>query len=131
MESESVRLKPVTSSPIASNRYQQTYKKQAAKQPFSHHFESALQPVKSQLVVSKHAMERLEQRNIQISGDCWAKIEEKVSEAKKMGVNDSLVLIQDAALIVSAKNNTVITALDRGEASSQIFTNINGTIVLE
>ncbi len=76
-------------------------------------------------------MERLQQRNIQISGDCWARIEEKVYEAKKMGVNDSLVLVRDAALVVNAKNQTVITALDREEANSQIFTNINGTIVLD
>ena len=38
-----------------------------------------------------------------------------------MGVNESLVLLKDAALIVSAKNNTVITAMDRNEAA---YTNI-------
>jgi flagellar operon protein len=54
-----------------------------------------------------------------------------VQEARKMGVNDSLVLLTDAALIISAKNNTVITAMGREEASSQIFTNINGTILMD
>ena len=52
-------------------------------------------------------------------------------EAKKLGVKESLVLLDDAALIVSAKNQTVITAMDRKEAMSQIFTNINGTIVMD
>ena len=37
-------------------------------------------------------------------------------EAKKLGVKESLVLLDDAALIVSAKNQTVITAMDRNEA---------------
>ena len=83
------------------------------------------------LTISKHAKERMVQRNIQISEDRWAHIEEKIREAGKMGVNDSLVLLQDAALIVSAKNNTVITAMGREEASTHIFTNINGTILLE
>lgn len=127
---ENVRFQSITPSPLLPNRYQKMQEKQPAKESFSKHLDSAIQSG-SQLVISKHAKERLQQRNIKISSDCWAKIEEKISQAKKMGVNESLVLIQDAALIVSAKNQTVITALDREEASSQIFTNINGTIVLE
>ena len=47
-----------------------------------------------------------------------------------MGIKESLVLLNNAALIVSAKNNTVITAMDREEAIDQIFTNINGTIIM-
>lgn len=81
--------------------------------------------------MSKHAKERLAQRGIEISQERWTKIEDKVRQAKAKGVNDSLVLLKDAALIVSAKNNTVITAMGRQEAVDQIFTNINGTIVLE
>lgn len=127
---EGARFRPIASASIPANRVQQGQSKQATKLPFSQQLATAIQ-THSQLVVSKHAKERLQQRNIQISDDCWAKIEQKVSEAKKMGVNDSLVLTQCAALIVSAKNQTVITAMDREEVSSQIFTNINGTIVLE
>ncbi|KAB7668644.1 TIGR02530 family flagellar biosynthesis protein [Bacillus sp. B1-b2] len=82
------------------------------------------------LNISKHANERLQQRGIVIDDEKWKVIEEKVGQAKKMGVKESLVLLNDAALIVSAKNNTVITAMDRQEATEQIFTNINGTIVL-
>jgi len=39
-------------------------------------------------------------------------------------------LMDQAALIVSAKNSTVITAMDRIEAKDQLFSNIDGTIVL-
>lgn len=97
---------------------------------FSKQFQSALHS-SSKLSVSRHAQQRLTQRNIQITAESWSKIEQKVLEAKKMGVTDSLVLLPNAALIVSAKNQTVITVLKREEASSQIFTNINGTIILE
>ena len=55
---------------------------------------------------------------------------DKVTEARSKGVNDSLVLMDQAALIVSAKNATVITAMNRTEAKNQLFTNIDGTIVL-
>lgn len=82
------------------------------------------------LKISKHAEKRLNERNIKIDQELWHKIEQKVNEAKGKGVSDSLVITDQAALIVSAKNNTVITAMDRIEASSQIFTNINGTILI-
>lgn len=123
-------FRPIGTSLIPTGSNGKLQEKQAAKLPFAEHLQSALQ-AKKQLIISKHAEERLKQRNIHINSDNWAKIEEKVSEAKKMGVNDSLVLLPNAALIVSAKNRTVITVLGREEAASKIFTNINGTIVLE
>ncbi|MBM7647126.1 flagellar operon protein [Bacillus ectoiniformans] len=83
------------------------------------------------LIISKHASQRLHERGILIEEQKWQTIEQKMAEAKQKGVSDSLILLQDAALVVSAKNNTVITAMNRSEASSQIFTNINGTIILD
>ncbi|WP_370222780.1 TIGR02530 family flagellar biosynthesis protein [Cytobacillus sp.] len=97
---------------------------------FSKHLQTALEN-NSTLIVSKHAEQRMNQRGIEITSDRWQQIENKIHEAKKMGVNESLVILKDAALVVSAKNNTVITAMDRQEAGAQIFTNINGTIILD
>ncbi|WP_078554669.1 TIGR02530 family flagellar biosynthesis protein [Bacillus alkalicellulosilyticus] len=86
--------------------------------------------INPQLKVSKHAQKRLDERGIEIGEKKWNIIEAKMKEAKEKGISDSLVIMDDAALVVSVKNNTVITALDRMEASSQIFTNINGTIII-
>jgi flagellar operon protein len=124
------QFRPVGAGLVPSETYKQQKGKSIQKESFSAQLQAAIQST-SKLVVSKHAQERLTQRDIQISSDDWKKIEEKVSEAGKLGVTDSLVLLPEAALIISAKNKTVITALNREEAASQIFTNINGTIVLE
>lgn len=83
-----------------------------------------------ELKVSKHANDRLKERNINISKAEWEHLTEKVNEAKSKGIKESLVLMDQAALIVSAKNSTVITAMNRMEAKDQLFTNIDGTIVL-
>ncbi|MFB5281448.1 hypothetical protein [Peribacillus sp. Hz7] len=48
-----------------------------------------------------------------------------------MGVTEALVVMDEAALVISAKNNTVITIMDHEEAGTQIFTNINDTILLD
>lgn len=105
----------------------QNYSSQVSKQSFIDHLKTA---TIEQLKISKHASERLNERNISISDREWQQITEKVFEAKDKGVKQPLVLLEQAALIVSAKNATVITALDRTEARQQLFTNIDGTIVL-
>jgi len=99
------------------------------KAKFTEHLQEAIQ--QEGLKISKHAYKRIIQRDIFIDDLRWQLITQKVDEARKKGVTDSLVLLDDAALIVSTKNKTVITAMDRKEAGSQIFTNINGTIVID
>ncbi|WP_273125550.1 TIGR02530 family flagellar biosynthesis protein [Bacillus weihaiensis] len=83
------------------------------------------------LKISKHAQARLTEREITLSDETWSQIEKKISEARRKGVQDSLVLVNEAALIINAKNNTVITAMDRDEARTQIFTNITGAIIMD
>ena len=87
---------------------------------------TAIEPLK----ISKHASERMQLRDISISDQEWNVITKKVSEAKQKGVKQPLVILDQATLIVSAANHTVITALDRHETKEQLFTNIDGTIVL-
>ena len=98
------------------------------KQSFLEHLQQATEPTK--LKISKHASDRLQERGIQMTDAEWAHISQRVDEAKRKGIRDSLVLTDQAALIVSAKNSTVITAMNRMEAKGQLFTNIDGTIVL-
>lgn len=83
------------------------------------------------LKVSKHAEKRLQERGITFKSETWSKIENSVHEAKTKGIHDALVLTKESALVVNTTNSTVITALERREGSAQIFTNINGTIVID
>lgn len=123
--------RPIPQPPIYGNLKKPTQTLNNNQTSFANELQSALQPKTEALTISKHAKQRLEQRGIQINDAKWEQIGVKVNEAKKMGVKDSLILLDEAALIVSAKNNTVITAMNREEATSQIFTNINGTIVMD
>ncbi|MGM8364133.1 TIGR02530 family flagellar biosynthesis protein [Virgibacillus sp. W0181] len=92
-------------------------------------FKEIFKDVKA-IKVSKHAQQRISERNIQINDKQWEIITKKMQEAKHKGVTDSLVVMKNAALLVSTQNNTVVTAMSQEEASAKIFTNINGTIVL-
>jgi len=99
-----------------------------SQQSFQAHLQEATK--QQELKVSKHAQERIMERKIAISDQEWQVVSDKVFEAHSKGVKQPLVLMDQAALIVSAKNATVITAMDRTEAKQQLFTNIDGTIVL-
>lgn len=87
---------------------------------------SAVQEVK----ISKHAKQRMVERNISLDDSVLDKLTNKMNEAKQKGVTDAVVVMDDISFVVSTKNNTIITALNQEEASNQIFTNINGTIIL-
>jgi len=97
---------------------------------FANQLNNELSKPSGDLKISKHAQDRMAERKIKISDQKWATISQKVDEAKNMGIKDSLVLTDNAAMVVSAQNKTVITVMNREEATKQIFTNINGTIVL-
>jgi flagellar operon protein len=123
--------RPITQ-PLIHGDYKKSEKTVRTHQTnFAAELHSALKPNSEGLTISKHARQRLEQRGINFNEARWNQIGEKVKEAKTMGVKESLVIVDDAALIVSAQNNTVITAMNRAEASAQIFTNINGTILID
>lgn len=93
-------------------------------------FQDLLNEAQQKLKISKHASQRITQRNINISDVEWNKIEEKMQVAKSKGLNESLFLTQNAALIINVKNAIVVTALNRTEASNQIFTNIDSAILI-
>lgn len=122
-----VNMHRIPSQPLISQR-PSLKSVQGPSQSFQEQLNKAVQP--AGLKISKHASERLAERNIHITETEWAHMTDKLNEARVKGIKDSLVLMDKAALIVSAKNSTVITAMDRMEAKDQLFTNIDGTIVL-
>ncbi|KON68492.1 hypothetical protein AKG34_06455 [Peribacillus butanolivorans] len=121
-QANSAQMIPLTKTPLRQ--------RQMIQQGFQQHFQEAIS-TNEKLTISKHAQMRMEQRKIVIEQQTWDKIADKANEAKKMGVTESLIIIDNAALVISTKNNKVITVVDREEASSQIFTNINGTILID
>ncbi|MFP5520358.1 MAG: TIGR02530 family flagellar biosynthesis protein [Bdellovibrionia bacterium] len=79
---------------------------------------------------SNHAVERMKTRGINYSPDDLERLNQAVSKAAAKGSRDSLVLMNDSALIVSVKNNTVVTVMDKAALKENVFTNIDSTVVL-
>ena len=83
-----------------------------------------------QLKFSKHASQRLESRNISLSEEQNARLEDGVEQAHAKGIKDSLVLVDSLAFIVNVPSKTVVTAMDQTETQSNIFTNIDGAVIM-
>lgn len=84
----------------------------------------------SGLKFSNHAIERMQSRGISYDPARLAKLDEAVKKAAAKGSKDTLVLMDDSAAIVSVKNNTVVTVMDKNNLKENVFTNIDSTIVI-
>ncbi|MFN7262853.1 MAG: TIGR02530 family flagellar biosynthesis protein [Pseudobdellovibrionaceae bacterium] len=94
---------------------------------------SGLNQVKPQadaVKFSNHAIERMQSRGISFNQNDIQKLNEAVSRASAKGSKDTLVLMNDSALIVSVKNKTVVTVMDKTALKENVFTNIDSTIVM-
>ncbi len=86
--------------------------------------------LQDRLKVSGHAATRLESRNIALDGEQWERVLAGVQRAADKGARESLVMIDDVALVVSVKNRTVITAVDQQNLKDQVFTNIDSAVIV-
>ncbi len=86
--------------------------------------------LQDRLKVSGHAATRLESRNIALDGEQWERVLVGVQRAADKGARESLVMIDDVALVVSVKNRTVITAVDQQNLKDQVFTNIDSAVIV-
>ena len=83
-----------------------------------------------QLKFTKHANERLDSRDITISEEQMTRLQNGARRASEKGIKESLVLVDSLAFIVNTRQNTVITAMDQAETNENIYTNIDGAVII-
>ncbi|MCI7789903.1 MAG: flagellar protein [Lachnospiraceae bacterium] len=95
-------------------------------------FEEILQKTQQEGEVkfSKHAANRLNDRNIELTEEQLERLNDGTKMAGEKGIRESLVLVDELAFIVNTRSNTVITALTQGETKENIFTNIDGAVII-
>lgn len=101
---------------------------QVSDSPFARVLDEKLPP--QPLRFSQHAQDRLKARNINLSTSDIARLEGAVNNVAQKGGKESLVMMGDAALVVSIKNRTVVTALDRTQMQGNVFTNIDSAVII-
>lgn len=97
---------------------------------FAGMLQEAVQKTGTGLTFSKHAMERLGARSIEVSPQLVEKMSAAVDKAGSKGVTEALLLNGDTAFIVNVPNRTVVTSMNGGDMKENIFTNIDGAVIL-
>ncbi len=83
----------------------------------------------SSVKLSAHAQRRIQARNIPFGTEEAARLDRAVEKAANKGARESLILMDDLALVVSVKNRVVITAVDAKSRKEDVFTNIDSVVL--
>jgi flagellar operon protein len=92
-------------------------------------FQEVLNQQTSAPQFSRHALQRLQQRGIQLDQPTLGRLTEGVQRAASKGSRDSVVFVDGTAYVVSVANNTVITAVGSEHMRQQVFTNIDSAVI--
>lgn len=82
------------------------------------------------VMFSQHASKRLFSRNIELSVEQLGKIADAIDRAEAKGSRETLVLLDEAALVVAVKNRTVVTAFDRDNLRDGVVTSIDSAVII-
>ena len=121
MKVESVRPYPGTpqnpvTGPLAGDSFEQALRQ-------------TLQPQKA-LRFSAHARERMQTHGIELNQEEMSRLESAVSQARSKGIRDTLVVSPSVNFIVSVQNSAVITVVPRGAPQGDVFSQIDGAVVM-
>lgn len=83
----------------------------------------------SRVQFSRHADTRMESRGIRFSPQQIERLESAVNRVNAKGGRDSLVMLDGTALVVSVKNETVVTVMDHEQMKNNVFTNIDSAVI--
>ncbi len=85
---------------------------------------------KSGVVFSRHATERLAQRNIRLTSQEVSRINAGLDKAAQKGIKETLIMMDNRAFIASVNNKTIITAAVDEQLKENVFTNIDGAVIV-
>ena len=89
-----------------------------------------LQSKDEDIKFSKHATERLNNRNVNLSTEDIIRLKSAFSKADSKGVKDALILMDDKAFIANIRSKTIITTVSKEQLKDNIFTNIDGAVII-
>ena len=84
----------------------------------------------SQVSFSKHAMERVVERGVDVSSEKIERLNEGIRMAEEKGLKEPLILLGSTAFVVNVKNNKVVTVVNEDSLKGTVFTNIDGTVMI-
>ena len=70
------------------------------------------------------------ERNINLSKEQIDRLQKGAQLSNRKGIKESLVLMDEYAFIVNTGSNTVVTAMEKDADGENIYTNIDGAVLV-
>ena len=83
------------------------------------------------IAFSKHAMARAEERGIEVTPALMGQLADSVERASAKGATNILAFDATRAFIINVPHGRVITTMSQEEMQENIFTNIDGAVLLK
>lgn len=119
---------PVPPVQPGKNKSSSTSNNSASKSDFKEILQKQL--ANEKIKFSGHCLKRMQQNNINFSPGQIDRLASAVNKAQLKGAKESLVIMDNMALVVSIKNKTVITAVDSQRMKENVFTNIDSAVII-
>lgn len=117
---EAQRSQTATPPKTGSTAFEEALRQAAAQQA----------PVRVERVgFSKHSLERLAQRGIQVDDELLHRLADGIDRAAGKGSKTTLVLVDRTAFVVGVENRTVVTVADQEALKERVFTNIDSMVI--
>lgn len=100
-----------------------------ARGPQGSSFADALGKAANDLQLSKHAQKRIERRELNLDPARMQRLQSAITRAAEKGGTNSVVMLDDLAVVVNVRDRTVVTAMPKEGGHQRVFTNIDSVVV--
>ena len=92
-------------------------------------FQEALDRAAGSLKLSRHAEKRVQRRELDLDGDRMGRLQGAIDRAAEKGARNSVVMLDELAVVVDVRQRTVITAMNQEGGRDRVFTNIDSVVI--
>lgn len=92
-------------------------------------FGDALASANAGLQLSRHAQKRIDRRELDLDPGRLDRLNTAVSRAAEKGARNSVVMLDDLAVVVDVRERKVVTAMNTEGGREKVFTNIDSVVI--
>lgn len=96
-------------------------------------FGAILDRAGSELRLSRHAQKRVDRRDLDLDPTRMQRLEGAVAEAAQKGARNSVVMLDELAVVVDVRERTIVTAMNRETSAEsgrhRVFTNVDSVVI--
>ena len=92
-------------------------------------FGQALQQAGNGIQFSRHAQKRVDRRDLDLDASKLGRLNSAIDRAAEKGARNSVVMLDDLAVVVDVRERTVVTAMNAEAGRERVFTNIDSVVI--